>query len=127
PAHGGLVLGDQVAPMRRGLGFEYERSDRFRRALAAGQRARRIDMERELKSAGQQRRWTEEQINGLLGLLQEHAGYLYAHGHALALAQHVLTQACAKVNPETAAAFFCAVLNNGGSTHYGLRAAAEEA
>jgi hypothetical protein len=24
------------------------------------------------------RRWTEEQINGLLGLLQEHAGYLYA-------------------------------------------------
>ena len=79
------------------------------------------------KSAAQQRRWTEEQINGLLGLLQEHAGYLYAHGHALALAQHVLTQACAKVNPETAAAFFCDVLNNGGSAHYGLGAAVEEA
>jgi DNA polymerase III alpha subunit len=77
--------------------------------------------------AFQQRRWTEEQINALLGLLQEHAGYLYAHGHALALAQHVLVQACAKVNPETAAAFFCDVLNNGGSAHYGLGAAVEEA
>jgi hypothetical protein len=27
-----------------------------------------------------------------LALLQEHAGYLYAHGHALALAQHVFRQ-----------------------------------
>jgi DNA polymerase III alpha subunit len=39
----------------------------------------------------------------------------------------VLTQACAKVNPETAAAFFADVLNNGGSAHYGLGAAVEEA
>jgi len=116
-----------VAAFLRGLGFAYEWADRFRRALATGHRARRIDMERELKSAAQQRRWNEEQINGLLGLLQEHAGYLYAHGHALALAQHVLTQVCAKVNPETAAPFFCDVLNNGGSAHYGLGAAVEEA
>jgi DNA polymerase III subunit alpha len=127
PTHGVLLYGDQVAAMLRGLGFEYEWADRFRRALATGQRAHRIDMERELKSAAQQRRWTDERINALTGLLQEHAGYLYAYGHALALAQHVLTQACAKVNPETAAAFFCDVLNNGGSAHYGLGAAVEEA
>jgi DNA polymerase III subunit alpha len=127
PTHGVLLYGDQVAALLGALGFQYEWADGFRRALAMGQRARRIDMERELKSAAQQRRWTDEQINALLGLRQEHAGYLYAHGHALALAQHVLTQACAKVNPETAAAFFCDVLNNGGSAHYGLGAAVEEA
>jgi DNA polymerase-3 subunit alpha len=73
------------------------------------------------------RRWTDEQFNALLALLQEHAGYLYGHGHALALAQHVLTQACAKVNPATTAAFFCEALNNGGSAHFGLGAAVEEA
>ena len=39
-----------------------------------GQRALRIDMERELKSAAQQRRWTDEQINALIALLREHAG-----------------------------------------------------
>jgi hypothetical protein len=49
-------------------------------------------------------------------------GYLYTHGHPLALAQHVLVQACAKVNPATTAAFFCETLNNGGSAHDGLGA-----
>jgi len=36
-------------------------------------------------------------------------------------------QACLKVNPSTVAAFFAEVLNNGGSAHYGLAAAVEEA
>jgi hypothetical protein len=49
------------------------------------------------------------------------------HDYVSALAQHVLTQACAKVNPETAAGFFFDVLNNGGSAYYGLGAAVEEA
>jgi hypothetical protein len=62
-----------------------------------------------------------------LALLQEHAGYLYAHGHALALAQHVFQQACLKLDPATAPTFFAEVLNNGGSAHYGLGAAVEEA
>jgi hypothetical protein len=88
------------------LGFDFAFADRFRRALATGRRAQRIAMEREMKKAAQLRRWTDEQFNALLGLLQEHAGYLYGHGHALALAQHVLSQACAKVNSATAAAFF---------------------
>ena len=84
-------------------------------------------MERELKEAAKLRRWSDEQINGILALLQEHAGYLYAHGHALALAQHVFRQACLKLDPASAPAFFAEVLNNGGSAHYGLGAAVEEA
>jgi DNA polymerase III alpha subunit len=84
-------------------------------------------MERELKEAAKLRRWTDEQINGVLALLQEHAGYLYAHGHALALAHHVVQQARRKLDPATAPAFFAEVLNNGGSAHYGLGAAVEEA
>jgi DNA polymerase III alpha subunit len=45
--HGALLYADQVAALLRGLGFTYEWADRFRRALATGQRARRIDMEHE--------------------------------------------------------------------------------
>jgi hypothetical protein len=41
-------------------------------------------MELELKEAAKLRGWSDEQINSILALLQEHAGYLYAHGHALA-------------------------------------------
>jgi DNA polymerase-3 subunit alpha len=83
-------------------------------------------MERELKEAAKLRRWSDEQINSILALLQEHAGYLYAHGHALALAHHAFRQACLKLDPATAPAFFAEVLNNGGSAHYGLGAAVEE-
>ena len=127
PTRGVLLYADQIAELVGVLGFDFAFADRFRRALATGRRARRIDMERELKKAAQLRRWTDEQFNALLALLQEHAGYLYGHGHALALAQHALTQACAKVNPATTAAFFCEALNNGGSAHFGLGAAVEEA
>jgi hypothetical protein len=67
-------------------------------------------MERELKEAARLRRWNDEQINGVLALLQEHGGYLYAHGHALALAQHVFQQACLKLDPASAPAFFAEVL-----------------
>jgi DNA polymerase III alpha subunit len=84
-------------------------------------------MERELKEAAKLRRWNDDQINALLALLQEHAGYLYVHGHALALANHVLHQAWRKLDPATAPSFFAEVLNNGGSAHYGLGAAVEEA
>jgi DNA polymerase III alpha subunit len=84
-------------------------------------------MERELKDAARLRRWTDEQINGVLALLQQHAGYHHAHGHALALARHVFLQACLKLDPATAPTFFAEVLNNGGSAHFGLGAAVEEA
>ncbi len=84
PTHGVLLYADQVPELLRLVGFEYQWADRFRRALATGRRAQRVDMERELKEAAQLRRWTEDQINALVALLQEHAGYLYAHGHALA-------------------------------------------
>jgi DNA polymerase III alpha subunit len=42
------------------------------------------------------------------------------------MAQHVFRQACLKVNPATAPAFFAEVLNNGGSIQYGLGSAVEE-
>ena len=109
------------------FGFSPRLGGRYRRALATGRRAERYAMERELKDAAKLRRWTDEQINSILALLQEHAGYLYAHGHALALAQHVFQQACLKLDPASAPAFFAEVLNNGGSAHYGLGAAVEEA
>jgi DNA polymerase-3 subunit alpha len=127
PTHGVLLYADQVAEVGCLLGFEFAFADQFRRALATGRRAQRIAMEREMKKAAQLRGWTDDQFNSLLGLLQEHAGYLYGHGHALALALHVLSQACARVNPATTAAFFCEALNNGGSAHFGLGAAVEEA
>jgi DNA polymerase III alpha subunit len=127
PTHNELLYADQVVQILRLFGFSHAWSDGYRRALATGRRAERYAMERELKDAARLRRWTDEQINGILALLQEHAGYLYAHGHALALAQHVFHQACLKLDPATAPAFFAEVLNNGGSAHYGLGAAVEEA
>ncbi len=84
------------------FGFSHAWAGRYRRALATGRRAERYAMERELKEAAKLRRWSDEQINSILALLQEHAGYLYAHGHALALAQHVFRQACLKLDPASA-------------------------
>jgi len=124
---GELLYSDQVAQIVRLFGFSHAWAGRYRRALATGRRAERYAMERELKEAAKLRRWSDEQINSILALLQEHAGYLYAHGHALALAHHVFRQACLKLDPATAPAFFAEVLNNGGSAHYGLGAAVEEA
>jgi DNA polymerase-3 subunit alpha len=40
---------------------------------------------------------------------------------------HVFHQACLKLDPATSPTFFAEVLNNGGSAHYGLGAAVEEA
>ena len=127
PTHGELLYADQVIQILSIFGFTHAWADRYRRALATGRRAERYSMERELKDAARLRRWTDEQLNAILALLQEHAGYLYAHGHALALAQHVFQQACLKLDPATAPIFFAEVLNNGGSAHYGLGAAVEEA
>lgn len=84
-------------------------------------------MERALREAGARHGWSTEQSNALLNLLLQHVGYLHLHGHALAMAQHVFRQACLKVNPATAAAFFAEVLSIGGSIQYGLGSAVEEA
>jgi DNA polymerase-3 subunit alpha len=127
PTHGELLFADQVLEIVRLFGFSHAWADRLRRALATGRRAERYLLERELREAGKLRRWSDEQLNGVLALLQEHAGYLYAHGHALALAHHVVEQARRKLDPESSPVFFAEVLNNGGSTHYGLGAAIEEA
>jgi DNA polymerase-3 subunit alpha len=127
PTHGALLYAGQVVQTILLFGFSHAWADRYRRALATGRRAERLTMERELKEAARLRRWNDDQINALLALLQEHAGYLYAHGHALALANHVLHQAWRKLDPATAPSFFAEVLNNGGSAHYGLGAAVEEA
>ena len=127
PTQGELLYADQVVEIVRALRFQ----PCLGRSLPsrAGNRTpgRALAMERELKDAAKLRRWTDEQLNGILALLQEHAGYLYAHGHALALAQHVFQQACLKLDPSSAPAFFAETLNNGGSAHYGLGAAVEEA
>ncbi|MBV9173614.1 MAG: hypothetical protein JOZ81_26415 [Chloroflexi bacterium] len=109
------------------LGFDHAWAERFRRAIAGGRAAGREVMERAIREAGARQRWTTDQSNQLLGLLIRHVGYLHLHGHALAMAQHVFRQACLKVNPATAPAFFSEVLNNGGSIQYGLGSAVEEA
>jgi len=126
--HGQLLYVDQLIALIRLLGFEHGWAERFRRTLAGGRRVvERNEMEQVLRAAASKRGWTSEQITGLLGLLYEHVGYLYNHGHALHLARRAYEQACLKVNPATVAAFFAEVLNNGGSAHYGLGAAVEEA
>ncbi len=127
PTFGELLFADQVVQVVRLFGFSHAWAGRYRRALATGRQAERYAMERELREAAKLRRWGDEQLNGVLALLQEYAGYLYAHGHALALAQHVFRQACLKLDLASAPAFFAEVLNNGGSAHYGLATAVEEA
>ena len=125
---GQLLYVDQLIELIKGLGFEHGWAERFRRTMAGGRHIeRRNQMEQELRSDAAKRGWTAEQTTSLLGLLYEHVGYLYSHGHALQLARRAYEQACLKVNPATVAAFFAEVLNNGGSAHYGLGAAVEEA
>lgn len=127
PTAGQVLFADQLIGLVGLLGFDHAWAERFRRALAGGRPAGRDIMERAIREAGARHRWTMEQSNALLNLLLQHVGYLHLHGHALAMAQHVFRQACAKVNPATSASFFCETLNNGGSTQYGLGSAVEEA
>ena len=124
---GQVLYADQLVGLVTLLGFDHAWAERFRRALNGGRPGGRDVMERAIREAGARRRWTNEQSTALLGLLLQHVGYLHPHGHALAMAQHVFRQACAKVNPATAASFFADVLNNGGSLQYGLGSAVEEA
>jgi DNA polymerase-3 subunit alpha len=123
---GQLLYADQLLGLIKLLGFDHAWADRYRRALAGGRRAGRDELERELRERARQQGWTPDQVSALVALLVEHVGYLYHHGHALAMAQHAFRQACLKVNPATAATFFAEVMNNGGSS-YGLGAAVEEA
>ena len=125
---GQLLYVDQLVELLKGLGFEHGWAEQFRRPLGSGRRIeQRTQMEQVLRAAASKQGWTAEQTTSLLGLLYEHVGYLYNHGHALQLARRAYEQACLKVSPRTVAAFFAEVLNNGGSTHYGLGAAVEEA
>ena len=125
--YGQVLYADQLVELVKLLGLDHAWAERFRRAIAGGRAAGRDVMERAIGEAGARQHWTSEQSNQLLALLVKHVGYLHLHGHALAMAQHVFRQACLKVNPETAAAFFAEVLNNGGSIQYGLGSAIEEA
>ena len=125
---GQLLYVDQLVELLMQLGFDHGWAERFRRSLVGGRRLeQRSEMEQVLRAAAAKRGWSADQTTGLLGLLYEHVGYLYSHGHALQLARRAYEQACLKVNPATVAAFFAEVLNNGGSAHYGLGAAVEEA
>jgi len=124
---GQLLYVDQLLELIKNLGFEHGWAEQFRRVLATGRGVeQRTKLEQVLRAAASKQGWTAEQTTSLLGLLYEHVGYLYSHGHALQLARHAYAQACLKVSPATVAAFFAEVLNNGGSTHYGLGAAVEE-
>src|SRR5262249_53363491 len=127
PTRGELLYADQVVQLLQLFDVGHAWANRFRRALASGRYAERQPMEARREDSARLRGWNDDQIHGLLALLQGHAGYLYAHGHALALAQHVFDQTCRKLDPETVATFFADVLNNGGSVQYGLGAAVEEA
>jgi DNA polymerase-3 subunit alpha len=123
-----LLYVDQLLALLKGLGFSHAWADQFRRALVSGRHAeRRGSMERELRKHAGRQGWRPDQINALLGLIYEHVGYLYNHGHALAMAQRVFEQACLKVNPATVAGFFAEVMNGGGSPRYGPGTAVEEA
>ncbi|MBV9601768.1 MAG: PHP domain-containing protein [Chloroflexi bacterium] len=125
---GQLLYVDQLLELIKGLGFEHDWAEQFRRVLTSGGGLeQRNKMEQVLRAAAAKHGWTAEQTTSLLGLLYEHVGYLYSHGHALQLARRAYEQAWLKVNPATVAAFFAEVLNNGGSTHYGLGTAVEEA
>jgi DNA polymerase-3 subunit alpha len=128
PTYGHLLYVDQLIALLEVLGFSHAWADTFRRALGTARLAeQRSAMERELRKQAGRSGWSPDQINALLGLIYEHVGYLYNHGHALAMAHRVFQQACLKVNPTTVAAFFAEVLNGGGSPRYGLGAAVEEA
>jgi DNA polymerase III subunit alpha len=121
------INADQLVELVKLLEFDHAWAERFRRAIASGRSAGRDVMERAIREAGARHGWTIEQSNALLGMLILHVGYVHLHGHALAMAQHVFRQACLKVNPSTAPAFFAELLNNGGSLQYGLGSAVEEA
>jgi DNA polymerase-3 subunit alpha len=124
---GSVLFADQLVELVKLLGFDHAWAERFRRAIAGGRAAGRDVMERAIREAGARQGWTKEQSNALVALLVQHVGYLHLRGHALAMAQHVYRQACLKVSPATAPAFFAEVLNNGGSVQYGLGSAVEEA
>jgi DNA polymerase-3 subunit alpha len=99
--HGQLLYVDQLIALIRLLGFEHGWAERFRRTLAGGRRVvERNEMEQVLRAAASKRGWTSEQITGLLGLLYEHVGYLYNHGHALHLARRAYEQALRTCDPE---------------------------
>ena len=87
-----------------------------------------IAMERELKEAAKLRRWTDEQINGILGSAP---GTRRLPVRATATPWRSPSTSCrrpaSRSIPRRRAAFFCEMLNNGGSAHYGLGAAVEEA
>lgn len=60
---------DQLVAIIKLLGFEHDWAERFRRIIGSGRRAaERNEMDRLLRAAAAKRGWTEEQINGLLGL-----------------------------------------------------------
>ena len=112
--HGQLLYVDQLIALIRLLGFEHGWAERFRRTLAGGRRVvERNEMEQVLRAAASKRGWTSEQITGLLGLLYEHVGYLYNHGHALHLARRAYEQACLKVNPATVAKAYQRLTDSG--------------
>ncbi len=127
PTFGHVLYADQLVDLVKLFDFDHAWAERFRRAIGVGPSGGRDVMERAIREAGVRLGWSLEQSNALIGLVIEHVGYLHLHGHALAMAQHVFRQACLKVNPITAARFFAEVLNNGGSTQYGLGSAVEEA
>jgi len=122
-----VLFADQLVELVKLLGFDHAWAERFRRAIGRGRAGGRDVMERAIREAGARQHWTTEQSNTLMALLVQHVGYLHLHGHALSMARHVFRQACLKVNPATAPAFFAEVLNNGGSIQYGLGSAVEEA
>jgi DNA polymerase-3 subunit alpha len=127
PTFGHVLYADQLVDLVKLLDFDHAWAERFRRAIAVGPTGGRDVMERAIREAGARLGWSAEQTSALIGLLVEHVGYVHLHGHALAMAHHVFRQACLKVNPLTAPRFFAEVLNNGGSTQYGLGCAIEEA
>jgi DNA polymerase-3 subunit alpha len=97
---GQVLYSEQLVELVKLLGFDHAWAERFRRALSGGKLAGRDVMERAIREAGARHRWTTDQSNQLVNMLLEHIGYLHLHGHALATAQHVLRQACLKVDPK---------------------------
>jgi DNA polymerase-3 subunit alpha len=118
---------DQLAELAGLVGCDRAWAEAHRRAVRSGELRTRLELEARLRARARERGWTDEQVDGLLVMLGEHAGYLFNRGHALAQAQNALRQAARKADRASAAGFFCEVLNAGGSLQYGLGTAVEEA